>query len=170
MGARGKLARGKRARGKLARGKQARGKPARGKPARGKQARGKQARGKQAKRKAERGKLARGKQAKGKQARGKLARVKEKARRKKRMVKSHKVMVKRSQERLMHRKSKNQSTINCGASTCLWNKYWRNVSKEKSRTNNLPSLSASNDKSTENSKFMILKHFLYVPFDLLTFQ
>merc|ERR1712198_817156 len=137
---------------------QARGKLARGKPARGKPARGKQARGKQARRKVERGKLARGKQAKGKQARGKLARVKEKARRKKRMVKSHKVMVKRSQERLMHRKSKNQSTINCGASTCLWNKCWRNVLKGKSRTN-LPSLSASNDKSTENSKFMILKHF-----------
>merc|ERR1712198_248120 len=150
MGARGKPAREKRARGKRVKGKPARGKPARGKLARGKLERGK----------LERGKLAREKQAKEKQARGKLARVKRKARRKKRMVKtaSHKVMVKRSQESLMHRKSKNQSTINCGALTCLWSKYWRNVLKGKSRTN-LPSMSASNDKSTENSKFMILKHF-----------
>merc|ERR1711915_1064561 len=99
-------------------------------------------------------KRARGKLARGKQAKGKRAKEKEKARRKTRMGKtaSHKLTVKRSQEKLTHRKSKNQSTINFGALTCQWNKYWRSVLKEKSRTD-LPSLSASNDYSKENSKF-----------------
>merc|ERR1712228_921732 len=121
---------------------------------RGKRAKRKQARGKLARRKQAKGNLARGKQAKGKRAKGKRAKGKEKARRKTRMGKtaSHKLTVKRSQERLMHRKSKNRSTINCGALTCLWNKYWRSVLKGKSRTD-LPSLSASNDYSKENSKF-----------------
>merc|ERR1711915_821549 len=116
----------------------------------------KQARGKLARRKQAKGNLARGKQAKGKRAKRK-----EKARRKTRRGKtaSHKLTVKRSQERLMHRKSKNQSTINFGALTCQWNKYWRSVLKGKSRTD-LPSLSASNDYSKENSKFWILKHTL----------
>merc|ERR1711915_478308 len=101
-----------------------------------------------------RGKLARRKQAKGNLARGKRAKGKEKARRKTRMGKtaSHKLTVKISQERLTHKKSKNQFTINFGALTCQWNKYWRSVLKGKSRTD-LPSLSASNDYSKENSKF-----------------
>merc|ERR1711915_794289 len=94
------------------------------------------------------------KQARGKLAGGKRAKGKEKARRKTRMgiTASHKLTVKRSQERLTHRKSKNRSTINFGALTYQWNKYWRSVLKGKSRTD-LPSLSASNDHSNENSKF-----------------
>merc|ERR1711915_49047 len=102
---------------------------------------------------------ARGKQAREKQARvnqviKKRAKGKEKARRMTRMGKtaSHKLTVKRSQERLTHRRSKNRSTIDFGALTCQWNKYWRSVLKIKSRTD-LPSLSASNDYSKENSKF-----------------
>merc|ERR1711915_665444 len=102
------------------------------------------------------------KQARGKQARGKLSRRKrekgkEKARRKSRMGKmaSHKLTVKRSQERLTHRKSKNPSTINFGALTCQWNKYWRSVLKGKSRTD-LPSLSASNDYSNKHTLIHVL--------------